>query len=125
MGRLQKIDLDSANNKIVEVRIRRETTDTTDFQVFYGTSVTPGVSAARRIVFGNSTVPTDGDFHLCYFDMGTEPAWTGTLQTIRTDPSSAAASKIDVDYIHVGNLIPEPATLGLLSLLGLAFFRKK
>lgn len=122
---LPQIDLDSADNKIVEVRLRRETSDTTDLQVFYGTSVTPGVSAARRIVFGNATVPTDGNFHLYYFDMGTESAWTGTLQTIRTDPSSAVSSQIDVDYIRVGQIIPEPATLGLLVILGLAFLRKK
>jgi len=120
---LPMIDLD--NNNIVEIRLRRETTDAGTVQLFYGTTNTPGASGARTLSFIGQTVARDGDFHNYQFDFDTQSAWMGALQLLRFDPTAQGGVVLDVDYIRVGKVIPEPATLGLLCLLGLAFLRKK
>ena len=121
---LPQVDLDAASGKIVQVRMRNAGTDAGK-QFYYGTSVTQGISGARVLQFLGGTLNTDGDFHIYQFDMRNQSAWTGTLETLRLDPSSTAGLILDIDYIRVGKVIPEPATLGLLCLLGLAFLRRK
>ncbi len=121
---LPAIDLDSSDNKIMQIRMRNTGTDSGK-QMYYGTSVTPGISGARSLQFKSGTLNPDGNFHVYQFDMKNQSAWAGTLETLRFDPASIDPSYIEIDYIHVGTIIPEPATLGLLSLLGLAFLRRK
>ena len=120
---LPMADLDV--NKIIEIRLRRETTDDGNLQLFYGTTNTPGASGARMLNFSAQTVARDGNFHIYQFDFAAQSAWMGALQLVRLDPTVHVGKVLDVDYIRVGQIIPEPATLGLLCLLGLAFLRRK
>ena len=120
---LPMIGLDS--DKIVEIRLRRETTDAGTVQIFYGTTNTPGASGARTLSFIGQTVARDGDFHIYQFDFETQSAWMGALQLLRFDPTAQNGVVLDVDYIRIGKVIPEPTSIILLALLGLAFIRRK
>ncbi len=120
---LPAIDLD--DNNIVQVRMKRETNYVSDVDVFFGTANNPGVSGARQSRLWRDAIPRDNDFHIYRYDLSVFSTWEGTLETLRFDPSWAANQEVVVDYIRIGKIIPEPATLGLLSLLGLAFLRKK
>ena len=123
-GGLPAIDLDSADNKIIQVRMRNTGADSGK-QLYFGTSATPGISGARSGTFSANTIPVDGNFHIYQFDMTDHAEWASTLRDIRFDPASLDPAYIEVDYIHVGKIIPEPATFGFLALLGLAFLRRK
>ena len=120
---LPQIDLDE--NKILEIKMKREASDNGIFDVFYGTVAHPGASGTRRVELTGSSMPADGAFHVYRIDMSTEADWTGNLESLRIDTTQLSGRNYSYDYVRIGKIVPEPASLSLLILVGLAFLRKK
>ncbi len=112
---------DLSVNNIIQIRMKRGISTSSDIQVFYGTATNPGYDAARRAIFSGSENPQDGNFHVYQYNMSSFSAWESTLHDLRLDPTATSGNDFEIDYIRIGKIsvIPEPATLGLLSLLNL------
>lgn len=122
------INLDSGNYDVIELRIRRTGT-ASRFDIFWGTTSANGISGTRRVDDQN-LLPSDGSFHTIQFDMSGEVDWTSTLDDIRIDPFSGTATggrSFEIDYVRVGQVIPEPSFAALLGLgmLGLVLRRRR
>jgi len=123
------INLTSGNYDVVEVRIRRTGTDSR-LDMFWGTTTANGFSAARRVDDTSVNLPSDGSFHILQFDMSGEVDWTSILDDVRFDPFSATATggrTFEVDYVRVGQVIPEPSSLVISGLcaIGLVLRRRR
>ena len=119
------INLDSGNYSVVEVRISRTGT-ASRFDLFWGTTSNNGFSGTRKAV--TLTVPSDSNFHIIQFDMSAEASWESTLDDMRIDPFSdtaTAARSFKLDYVRVGQVVPEPSTTALIGLGGIALILRR
>jgi len=116
---------DLGANKLLQIRIKRETTDNGSINLFYGTSVTPGFSGARLMDLIAGGVPKDGNFHIYQFDMSSESAWVGALEAIRLDATGHGGKFIEVDYIRIGQVVPEPAMFLTIAISGIFMLLKR
>jgi autotransporter-associated beta strand protein len=97
-------DLDLGFNDYLELRVRVPANFAHDIQIYYGTNSTTGYSADRTISIPNATIPKDGVFHTYRIDVGPEPWWRSSLQSLRIDPGNASGVAFSVDYLRVGDL---------------------
>ena len=116
---------DLGANKILQIRLKRATDDNSTLNLFYGTSLTPGFAGGRQVIYITRCVPKDGEFHVYQFDMSTESAWDGTLQSIRLDASAEVGKFIEVDYIRIGSIVPEPAMFLTIAFGGILMLLKR
>lgn len=97
--------------KYVEIRMKGTAGDRIDF--FWSTptrgSVTPKVDVDAA---------ADGNWHTYLLDFSDEVDWTGNLNFARLDPVASNGATFDVDSVRFMETIPEPATLGMVALLG-------
>ena len=105
---------DADSFKYIQIRLK---TSGSLAQVFWGTG--GAYVAERSINLGNG----DGEYHTYLIDFSNEPTWNGANMTVRLDPvSGGAANTFELDYIRAstGAMIPEPSSVVLLGLGGLA-----
>jgi len=117
-----------STSNYLEVRMRLlDTTSPNDPHVLWTTDVKPTWDGNNQVWIPDFKLKHDGDWHVYRYDMSAKPFWAGELKDLRFDPYDInASSAYEIDYIRTGDtLIPEPATLGLLCVLGLAFLRRK
>jgi len=112
---LPSINLD--NNNIVEVRMKRQTNDVGDADIFFGTTNYPGVAGTRQSRLWRDAIPRDGKFHIYRYDLSVFTSWFGALETMRFDPTWDVDREIVVDYIRVGRMADkEPNSFSLWQL---------
>lgn len=97
---------------ILEIRLRRAATDTSNFQIYWIDNT--GGFAEARSAFTN-TIPADGAFHtvrLTIKSFNNIPL-NGALKGLRIDASQATGSMVEFDYIRLktgsGVLVTEPS----------------
>lgn len=105
---------------IVEIGLSTASANATESQLFWGAG--GAFNEARSVRFSG----TDGAFMTYVLNMNGEPTWTGTNMRIRLDPVQGTEA-FAVDYIRLrtDSSVPEPATLSLLALGGLALLRRR
>ena len=106
--------IDAGIYKYVEIRLKGTAGERVDF--FWNTaargSLTPKVSV-------DSDAGVDGDWHTYLLDFTDEVDWTGNLTYLRLDPvADHAGSTFELDSVRYMETIPEPATLGMVAILG-------
>ena len=99
-------DLDLGDNDFLEVRMQVPASYAGAIQIFYGTTLTTGFSAARVITIPAATVPDDGAFHTYRIALGLELYWRSTLRDLRIDAVDGAGTggmAFAIDYIRIGD----------------------
>ncbi len=100
----------TADFDTVEVRLRVLEGSQTGWEMFWGTTATPGYVAGRRI--GWSPDLDDSEFHIVHFDMST--VLDGSVLThFRIDPTSSSGVRLEVDYARLGKVSPDADGDGL------------
>lgn len=66
-------------------------------QVFWATSVFP----ISEFTSQRFQLIADNEFHIYELDLTTNPAWQGTITSIRFDPTDVAGATVMVDYIRI------------------------
>jgi hypothetical protein len=79
---------------VVQMRVSQ----TSDAQVFWSTSATPGMSESASI---HAQAPADGRFHRLVFDLGGNEHWGGCLTGLRFDPTSAEGVLVEIRAIRL------------------------
>lgn len=103
------------------ISIRMAVTAGTSAEFFWGTQAEPYAKAGREVAF--QVVP-DGQFHDYLIDMSINSQWTGIVNNLRLDPTSAASGKVQIDYIRVISTSPPnieasvPSAAGRFALVG-------
>jgi len=97
--------------KYVEIRMKGDAGDRVD--LFWNTaergSLTPKVDVEAT---------ADGEWHTYMLDFSDEADWAGNLTAFRLDPTASENAMFELDYVRFMETIPEPATLGLLAVMG-------
>lgn len=98
----KQIELNLKFYSTIEFRMKVDESATADAQIFWGTSVSNGYSALRKV-----TVPTyrDGQWHTYSVCMTGTPGWSGFLDDFRIDPVGGIENVnkvISLDYIRLG-----------------------
>lgn len=99
-------NLDLGFNDFLEIKIQVPASYTGAIQVFYGTTMTTGYSAARVLTIPADRIPKDGAFHTYRIQLGLEVYWRGTLRDLRIDAVDGAGTSgmsFAVDYIRIGD----------------------
>ena len=106
------IDTTTTNSDIVEIRLRREIGDTSRIDLFWGDD-NGGFAAVRRTSLPDTVLPNDGQFHIIQYPIGS--FITGTLTSLRVDPSAdqANSTTIDIDYVRIGSIVADDDNDGL------------
>lgn len=100
-------DLDLAFNDYLDIRLQVSAGFSGSIQVYFGTTNTPGISAARVFTIGNTNIPNDGAFHLYRLFLGPQAYWRGSLSDLRIDPLGTGArpnQTFAIDYVRLGDL---------------------
>ena len=79
---------------VVELKVSQ----TSDAQVFWSTSSTPGMSESASL---HAQAPGDGRFHRLVFDLGGNEHWGGCLTGLRFDPTSAEGVLVEIRRIRL------------------------
>lgn len=66
-------------------------------QVFWATSIFP----ISEFTSQRFQLIADNEFHIYELDLSSNPAWHGTITSIRFDPTDAAGANIAIDYIRL------------------------
>ena len=93
------VDLDL--NKIIEFRIKHDSTVSSGIQIYFNVPAPETVVAIPA-----DMIPTDGNFHIYQYNMSAHSEWTGLLSGFRLDPyivAEAVGKQFEVDYIRVGS----------------------
>ncbi len=122
---LPQVDL--ADAPYAEFRLKQVSSITdSEIEIFFTTTNNPGMSGEMRASIPASKIPHDGEFHVYRYQMSQNPLWEGVLDGFRIDPYTVdTTEKFEIDYIRVGDLIPEPTLLLGIILAGIAVFRKR
>lgn len=106
------IDTTVTNSDIVELRLRRETGDSSRIDLFWGDN-NGGFAATRRTSLPETALPNDGQFHIVQYPIGS--LITGTLNALRVDPSADQTNSfgVEIDYIRIGSIVPDDDNDGL------------
>jgi len=96
-----------------EFRLKQDSSiNNSSIEIFFGTTNNPWISGARHVAIGSGSIPADGQFHIYRYDLSQHPDWDGVLQAFRVDPYTVYTSqRFEIDYIRVGDLVPEPSLL--------------
>lgn len=96
-------DLDLGFNDVLDLRLQVPAWFTGTVSIYYGTTGTAGISAARVVTIPNSALVKDGAPHLYRMDMGLEVFWRATLRDLRVELSDASGVAFAMDYLRVGD----------------------
>lgn len=100
---LANIDLDTDNgeNQIIEMRLRRQASETGRIDLFWSDEA-GGYGGPRRTIIPDNAWPTDGEFHIVQFPLG--EFISGNLGNLRFDPvaNNPSATTFDLDYVRIG-----------------------
>ncbi|MGI9244701.1 MAG: putative Ig domain-containing protein [Verrucomicrobiales bacterium] len=98
------LSVDTSLYQVIEFRFAVDPLSTSRFEFFWGTDLFPGPAGGQSIAITDELV-RDGDFHTYRFDMGDEPAWSGTLTLLRIDPladaDAADGRTFSLDYVRL------------------------
>jgi hypothetical protein len=116
-----------STSRYVEIRMKQIDTSANYASILWTISTSTGWDSNRQLAFPDYQIIHDGAYHIYRMDMSAKPFWKDNLDKLRFDPYSINASQaFEIDYVRTGStVIPEPAFLGLLCVLGLAFLRRK
>jgi len=106
------IDSSTDNFAIVEIRLRKEESETSRVDLFWGDDA-GGFSGDRRASVAAGIWPDDGDFHVVQFPIG--ELFTGFVNAFRFDPNSdlSVSRAVDLDYVRIGVIAPDGDNDGL------------
>ncbi|YCM45980.1 putative Ig domain-containing protein [Verrucomicrobiaceae bacterium 227] len=106
------LDSTTGDFQIVEVRLRKESSDNSRIDLFWGDS-NGGFSADRKATLPLDQWPADGQFHVLQFPLG--DFFTGDISGLRLDPvsDSAASRVVTLDYVRIGKIDPDDDNDGL------------
>ncbi|MGJ8698100.1 MAG: putative Ig domain-containing protein [Verrucomicrobiaceae bacterium] len=106
------LDTDNGENQVIEIRFRRQSTDTGRIDLFWS-DPTGGYGTPRRASIPDNAWPTDGEFHVVQFPLG--DFITGNLINLRFDPVANNANSISfaLDYVRIGNIDADDDNDGL------------
>lgn len=95
------LDTDNGENQILEMRLRRQSSETGRIDFFWS-DASGGFGSPRRAVITDNTWPTDDEFHIFQIPLG--PFITGDLIDLRFDPVANNPSSVtfDIDYVRIG-----------------------
>jgi hypothetical protein len=106
--------LDSSTDDfaIVEIRLRKEESETSRVDLFWGDGA-GGFSGERKAAVASGAWPGDGDFHVVQFPIG--ELFTGFVNAFRFDPNSdlSVSRAVDLDYVRIGVIAPDGDNDGL------------
>ena len=106
--------LDSSTDDfaIVEIRLRKEESETSRVDLFWGDGA-GGFSGDRKTAVASGAWPGDGDFHVVQFPIG--ELFTGSVNAFRFDPNSdlSVSRAVDLDYVRIGVIAPDGDNDGL------------
>jgi hypothetical protein len=106
--------LDSSTDDfaIVEIRLRKEESETSRVDLFWGDGA-GGFSGDRKAAVASGAWPGDGDFHVVQFPIG--ELFTGFVNAFRFDPNSdlSVSRAVDLDYVRIGVIAPDGDNDGL------------
>ena len=106
--------LDSSTDDfaIVEIRLRKEESETSRVNLFWGDGA-GGFSRDRKTTVASGAWPGDGDFHVVQFPIG--ELFTGSVNAFRFDPNSdlSVSRAVDLDYVRIGVIAPDGDNDGL------------
>ena len=97
---LPKVNLNSY--KIIEFRMKRDASDTSNILIFYGMKNNPELSPSQSISIPVGTMVNDGKFHVYQLSMLNENQWKGKLEIFRLDPTYKNNTAFEIDYIRLG-----------------------
>jgi len=89
------IALDADSNRIVKVQVRRRAGTN------WGVQLQWGAAYASSKTFAVPTAPDS--WNEVALDMRDEPAWTGTLTSLRIGLGLAVSDEFEIDYVELGN----------------------
>jgi len=100
-------DLELAFYDYLDVRLQVPAGFMGNIPIYFGTTNTPGISAARMVTINNTNIPADGAFHVYRVFFGPEVYWRGNLSDLRIDPlggSATVGQTFTLDYVRLGDL---------------------
>ena len=106
------LDSSSDDFAIVEIRLRKEESETSRVDLFWGDDA-GGFSGDRKAAVASGAWPGDGDFHVVQFPIG--ELFTGFVNAFRFDPNSdlSVSRAVDLDYVRIGVIAPDGDNDGL------------
>jgi len=101
---LEGARVDTKYYKNIEIRFKATLAnegEVIDFsKVYFATDMNPGLAEAKSVAFDPKKLETDGQgFYVINIDMSANEFWTGTVNTVRFDPSNMNGY-YEVDYIR-------------------------
>ena len=100
-------DLELAFYDYLDLRLQVPAGFIGSIPVYFGTTNTPGISAARVVTISSTNIPTDGAFHVYRVFFGPEVYWRGNLSDVRVNPLGSSATvgqSFAIDYVRLGDL---------------------
>ena len=113
-------EVDLFYSPYAEFRLKQAASiNNSEIEIFFGTTNNPGLSGERRVNIPSIDIPHDGEFHIYRYKMSDHSEWNGILEGFRIDPYTVVTTeRFEIDYIRVGDLIPEPSLfLGIVLVL--------
>ena len=84
---------DADTYKQFQIRLKVESTGTSDKAVFFYYSLDGDISS---VIF---SVPPDGEWHDCTIDLSSEANWTGMIKRVRIDPTVYSGATVSIDRV--------------------------
>ncbi len=94
------MSVDTAARKFIRFRMQNPTSSTMG-ELFWGTTVNGNSWGSGGAYLQWSEVPSDPGFTTYVVDMSASPAWTGTLQSIRLDPTTTGTGRCQLDSFSI------------------------
>ncbi len=94
---------------IAEVRLKKVSGSSSNWELFYGLTGAGGFSGARRLGYA---LPDDNEYHILHFNM-TEALGGGSLTDFRIDAGDGAGNVAEIDYVRIGRIAPDTDADGL------------
>lgn len=105
------IETVSGDYNILEIRLKREETDTSRIDIFIQDGL-GGFAESSKLTIGGNQMPPDGEFHVIQFDLSRR--WVGLLRTLRLDlTSDLPGQAVEIDYVRLGIVAPDTDGDGL------------
>ena len=103
-----------ANQIIIEMRFRRQSTDTACIDLFWADEA-GGFGGPRRALIADNAWPSDGEFHVVQFPIG--QFISGNLATLRFDPlaNNPNSTSFALDYVRIGIIDADDDNDGLVN----------
>ncbi len=94
-------DIDASSLRYLRIRMKTNAGSRAEF--FWKTSADPSFKPGREVAFA---LNADNQFHEYVVDMSSNSQWTGSVNTLRLDPSDLANGHFEIDYIRMVSSAP-------------------